>query len=247
MNENNKHRVIPTGTSSESLRQWIALLAGGMVVFLAAALFGIGRAIRAGYLYSLGLDLDQVPEDFYGYLYWGYVVGTPLLVLWLGYVGIALLLIFGSSWAIGRGAKRWGWIRRMLESWENFPRKDQATSHWKYAAFAYLVFAIGYLVLVTHLLMSQAHEVGQRAGRVEVQKLQSTAVASGNHQTQWIEIWLDSTPPRVERGYRLLCTEKLCSIYDPVSDRRTIRIIPLDGLREIRVFESRPIDKASRT
>lgn len=244
MNENNRNTAIPSGTSSESIRQWIALLASGMVIFLAAALFGIGRAIRAGYLYSLGLDLDQVPEDFYGYLYWGYVVGTPLILLWLGYVVIALLLISGLSWAIGRGAKRWEWLRRMLESWENFPRKDQATSHWKYAAFAYLVFAVGYLVLVTHLIMSQANELGQRAGRVEVQKLQSTA---GKHQTQWIEIWLDSTPPRVERGYRLLCTEKLCSIYDPVSDRRAIRVIPLDGLREIRVFESRPINKVSRT
>ncbi|HEY4368683.1 MAG TPA: hypothetical protein VGN07_15720 [Steroidobacteraceae bacterium] len=171
MNENNMDQAATIGKSSESLRQWIALLMSFMLVFLGAALFGIGRAIRAGYLYSLGLDLDQIPEDFYGYLYSGYVMGTPLLLLWLAYVAIALLVLAGLSWAIRNGAARWGWLRNLLARWDNFPAKGQANSHWKYAAFAYLVFALGYLVFVTKLLMSQAYETGRGTGRVEIQRL----------------------------------------------------------------------------
>lgn len=80
--ENQTIAALDPDTGSPTL-EWTAL-GGAALVLLTTALFGIGRAYGAGYLSQLGVDPVQIPEDFYGFLYWGFHGGVPLLLVWMG-------------------------------------------------------------------------------------------------------------------------------------------------------------------
>ena len=225
-----------SGEHRGSAREWLALIGGGMLILLAAALFAVGRAYRAGYLSQLGLDLSQVPEDFYGHLYWGYFGLVPRLLSWFVSLIIAFLILASLAWIIARLTEKISWIRGASDSWANFPGSGNPKAYEAFAASAYLVFVLGFFIFLTYAAMAETHEAGIAEGRKQIERLRANR--GDDPARRWIEIHF--SPERIEKGYRLLCTPDLCSIFDPAPEQRSIRMIPLEGLREIRVFDSAP-------
>src|SRR5262245_20272376 len=76
---------------NESLRAWIAIILSVLFVCSTAALFTAGHAFRVGYLYELGFDLAQLPEDFHETAFWGFSGGLPLALVWFAATVILLL------------------------------------------------------------------------------------------------------------------------------------------------------------
>ncbi len=230
---------------AESVREWMGLLTGLMLVFLAAAMYGIGRAYREGYLYQLGLNLNQEPEDFYGYLYWGYAGGAPLLLLWLAVAALGLFGLAGISYAVRWLGSESKWVQARLDWWDRFPQVGPPSSHRKYSAYGILVIALGYLVFVTYLVLGQAHDSGVKRGQQVIESLAASHEANAPNKVRWIELaWSENGSLRVLAGYRLLCTETLCSIYDPAPNGGGLRVVPLDGFTDLRVFEKPSVRQA---
>jgi hypothetical protein len=231
--ENKNESAAEKKKSKSSLREWFGLLSGLMLVSLAAALFAIGRAYRLGLIYQYGLDASQAPEDFYGYLYWGYIGGIPLAYQWLVAAVISLTLYAGWCWITDKLSARWKWLRTATQK-----EKDQqpAKLHVTYLASALMVFSLGSIVVMTYLAVAKAYEAGAQKGRDELLAISK----SKQTDDQFIELHFGENDERIERGYRLLCTDKLCSIYDPGPDHKGVRVLQLDGLKEIRVFEKEP-------
>lgn len=229
---------------AESVREWMGLLTGLMLVFLAAAMYGIGRAYREGYLYQLGLNLDQVPEDFYGYLYWGYYGAVRLSLGWLIGTVLGLFLLAALSFGLRRLAVKWKPVAGAITWWDEFPAQRPVGSHHKYAALAIVTVAFAYIVFVTYLVLSQAHETGVKAGDRLIGKLDASYSSGQPISTHWIELtWDDEDSKRTLAGYRLVCTQDLCSIYNPAPDGAGLLVVPLDARPEMRVLDEPPESK----
>ena len=99
-----------------------------------------------------------------------------------------------------------------------------------------------YLMAVAYFGVAEFQEAGTKKGKELIEALRTNAAAaSTKYGTQKIELWLSSPAESVIRGYRLLCTESLCSIYDPDPKVHAIRLVSLTNVREIRVVDgSRP-------
>lgn len=229
----------------ESTRAWIGLLTGAVLVCMTAALYAAGRAFREGYLYQLGFDASQIPADFHETLYWGFSGGTPLAAIWLLATLIAFLGFSVLLW-IADGA--WSWAKLGSQRLRRIAQSSDSPRHWagtpvKLIAGAFVALPVLYLLVVAYIGLAEMHKLGTRRGKQLVAALETdAAAASAKHGLQWIEISLDSPPfERIERGYRLLCTEHLCSIYDPDLKVRSIRVISLENLRQIRVVGHRSV------
>jgi hypothetical protein len=225
---------------NKGLREWLAVLTGLLFVFTAAAMYGIGRAYRAGYLYQIGLDLDQVPEDFYGYLYWCYTGGAPLSLIWFAAAALIFFVLAGASSGVTYLARRWTWLRRLVDWWDDFPNIRDPKTHHRYAGLGILIICFAYLIFVTCLLLSQAHDSGARRAHRVIDQLAAAYDSAADTKTQWIEIRFNNDPARLEYGYRLLCTVALCSVYDPPPNGRGVRVVSLQDVQQIAVLSTRP-------
>jgi hypothetical protein len=235
-NENTNETTAPSEKNSKSsFRDWFVVLSGLMLVLLTAALFGIGRAYRTALFYQYGLDASQAPEDFHGYLYWGYVGGMPLAIWWLASGAGALVLLGILSWGSRKLAHQWEWMRKIRHGWDELPN-SKPKSYEKWFFMAYLSLVLAYLVFITFAATAKAYDAGVKKGQREIEALRQGKPSDD----QWIELHFGPNDERIEVGYRLLCTDKLCSIYDPAPDKKTVRVIPLDGLKEMRVFARGP-------
>jgi hypothetical protein len=226
----------------ESLRGWIAIILGVLFACSTALLFAAGHAYRLGYFYELGFDLTQLPEDFNHTSFWGFAGGTPLALVWLVATLIILLAYGLLLWLSGVLWKamthRWRPLGRLALHGVTPGRR--IPTHVKFMLAAFLLLPAIYLLAIAYLGMAEFQKVGTRKGRELVQALRTDAnAASAKYGSQMIELRFSSPVETVVRGYRLLCTENLCSIYDPDPNIRAIRLLSLDGVREIRVIERR--------
>ncbi len=243
INEKNIDSATASNSKSKgSLREWFGLLGGLLLVLLAGVLFAIGRENRSGYLVQLGLDLYQVPDDFNSYAASGFGTGTYLATLWL--VGIAIAMFVSAAfiwWGIPawNAAKRKWHLLAQLSTWAEQSPEKTPRRYGKYAGLGILCLMAVYFVWITRFVMRQAYDEGVERGQRLIVSV-SSADQNSNRNIQWIELHFGANDERIERGYRLLCTDKLCSIFDPAPDRKTVRIIPLDGLREMTVFSAKP-------
>lgn len=225
---------------SESLLGWITVLTTLFLICATTALFAAGQGYRQGYWYELGFDLAQIPSDFHETLFWGFAGGAPLFFSWLLAALIALpacgLLMWfaGASWTSAKN--RWQPLRRI--SLPSATPGRPVSTHVKLIGSVFLFLPAIYLLGVAYFAMAEFQKAGTKRGKQFVEAFRTDAIAaSAKHETQWIEIWLDSPADSVARGYRLLCTQSLCSIYDPDPKVRAVRLIALDNLREIRVVD----------
>ena len=221
------------------IRDWLGILSGLGLAFLTAALFCVGRANRAGYLYQLGLDLSQIPDDFYVTLYWGYFSGAPDTIIWLAAGAIMLLgtaiIVLCGDFAWTRAVRRWPRLRK-LNSLFARPSTVPSGTDVKLFSLAMLTIVILALVVLTYLTTFLAHRAGAENGKRLIAALATNVLAAAaKYDLQWIEISIDLSPQRVVRGYRLICTEQLCSIYDPMPQNRGIRLVSLKEMTEIRI------------
>jgi hypothetical protein len=236
--EDNKIRFAP----DEALRGWTAILLSLLIVCLTASLFGAGQAYREGYLYQFGFDLAQLPADFHDTLYWGFIGGTPLVVVWLIATLIVLLggglflWIAKALWK--RTANRWQSLLRRRSSVAS-PRQRGGT-HVQLILGAFLVLPVLYLLILVRFGVAEFYELGAKQGKLQIAALRADpGAASAKHGRQWIEISFHSPSESFVRGYRLLCTDKLCAIYDPDPKVRDVRLVFLDNVREIRIADER--------
>lgn len=72
--------------------------AGLLIAAFAGILFAVGRQNRAAFLYQLGLDIYQVPDDFNGYALGGFGTITSLAILWLIGTAGAFFVIAAITW-----------------------------------------------------------------------------------------------------------------------------------------------------
>lgn len=230
------------GEKSESLRGWAAIVVSTLLVCSTAVLFASGHAYRLGYVYELGFDLAQLPEGFYETLFWGFSGGAPLVFAWavgvvIASAGCGLLVWLGDVlWE--RAAGRWRLLRRLPVPSARPERK--AGTHVKLILGAFLLLPVIYLFAMAYIGMAEFQKLGTKKGRELIEALRTdAATASAKYGIQKIELWFSLPPDAVVRGYRLLCTESLCSIYDPDPKVRAVRLISLENLREIRVVDRR--------
>lgn len=225
--------------SSEALRGWTAVVLSVVFVTSTAALFTAGHAFRLGHLYEFGFDLAQLPENFHETLFWGFSGGMPLALAWLVATVLVLLGYGLVSWLTGSVWKlmsnRWRPLRRLaLRSTK--PRQTGGT-HTKFVLSAFLLVPLIYLLWMTYAGAAEFQKAGTKNARELIDALRADpAAASAKYGIQRIELTFDAPAETVVRGYRLLCTEHLCSIYDPDPKVRAVRLIALDHLREIRVL-----------
>jgi hypothetical protein len=205
-----------------------------------AALFAAGHAYRLGYFYEIGFDLAQLPEDFNQTSFWGFSGGTPLALLWL----VATLLVL-LAYALLLWVSRVLW-KVMTHRWRRLGRLTfpgvtpgrRIETHVKLILGAFLLLFVTYLLAVAYLGMAELQKAGTKKGRELVQAFRTDAVAaSAKYGTQLIELRFGLPGDPAVRGYRLLCTQTLCSIYDPDPKIRAIRLLSLEGVHEIRVIE----------
>jgi hypothetical protein len=242
-NENKNESITrPDKKSKSSLREWFGLVGGLLIILLAGVLFAIGRENRSGYLGELGLDLYQVPDDFNSYAAWGFGTGTYLAMLWLIAIAVAMFIYAACIWwgtpAWNAAKRKWRFFSWLSEWTERSPENTPKT-YGKYAGLGIFCLIAVYFVWITRFVMRQAYDEGVEGGKRFVASV-SSPDENMKKDVQWIELHFGENDLRVERGYRLLCTDKLCSIYDPAPDKKTVRVIPLDGLKEIRVFAEKP-------
>lgn len=230
---------MPGAVQSESLRGWTGILLSVLLICLTAVLFGAGQGFRQGWLYQLGFDLAQVPSDFHDTLFWGFSGGTPLAVAWLGAAVVALpatgllLWLMDALWKWA--SRRWRLLARI-----STPEKSQqpVRTHVKLILGGFLVLPVLYVLLVTYVAMAEFQKAGTKRGQQLIAALRADAkAASAKYNLQWIEILFNSPTETVVRGYRLLCTEALCSIYDPDPKAPGVRLVSLENLREVRVVD----------
>jgi hypothetical protein len=224
----------------EALRGWIAIILSVLLVCLTAGLFTAGHAYRLGYLYELGFDLAQLPEDFNETSFWGFSGGTPLALAWLVVTLIVLFaygLLFWLAGVLWKAAQnRWRGLRRRAPSTATAARRVE--THVKLILGACLVLPVTYLVAVAYLGTAELQKAGTKRGKQLVEALRADApAASAKYGTQMIELWFNSPADPVVSGYRLLCTESLCSIYDPNPKVHAIRLVSLANVREIRMVD----------
>jgi hypothetical protein len=221
-----------------STGDWLGL-SGLLLALLAAALFAVGQANRAGFYYQLGFDLNQVPGDFYDTIYWGYATGSPAAILW-SVAAVAEFLFFAATlwlgtWAWKRAARRWPHLRKLSTSGSS-RRATAAGPHMLFVGLSMTTIGLAGFVFLTYWMIVGAQKAGKERGTRIVEALAADPTgAVAKYDTQWIEISIDSSPSRVEKGYRLLCTERLCSIYDPTPESRGIRLVSLEGMRDIKI------------
>lgn len=136
--------------------------------------------------------------------------------------------------------KRWSRLRRLAHT-SATPRPRVGT-HVKFILSAFLLLPVIYLMAVAYFGVAEFQKAGSKKGKELIEALRTNAAAaSTKYGTQKIELWLSSPAESVIRGYRLLCTESLCSIYDPDPKVHAIRLVSLTNVREIRVVDgSRP-------
>lgn len=245
MAENNQQSGPPaSGTRQEkSLVELLGISAGVLAVLATAAVYAAGAAYRTGYLYQFGFDSTQIPSDFHDTLYWGYTGGTPLAIAWMICGTVSLLLLA----LIYRGANAlWNRIQkrpavRQLSKKISAAANPSAGTHVKLVAVAVLVACTLYLVFLSYVAIGEIYESGVKKGKNRIAAFESDPrAAAAKTYAKWIEISFVSPAPRVERGYRLLCTDQLCSIYDPSSKQKGVRLISLEGMTEIRILEAPP-------
>jgi hypothetical protein len=238
-NENKNESAASEKKSKSSFREWFGFLSGLVLVLVTAALYGVGKSFRSGYLHALGLDLEQLPEDFHAYLFWGFRGGIRLFIGWMIIVLVAASINALGAWSAERFAPKWKWLRRLLTWWDTYPNVPAGARHAKYMALAFATFAFLYVAILASYILPQAFDAGLKKAQDELTLLAS-AKSKSQAESQWIELHFGQFDERIERGYRLLCTDKLCSIYDPAPEMKAVRVIPLDGLKEIRVFTEMP-------
>lgn len=241
--EDRRDKFSTTDKREKSLLELIGIPASILAILATAAVYGAGAAFRAGYLYQFGFDSTQIPTDFHDTLYWGYARGTPLVFAWLVYGIVALALIAILYWAaaaFGSRIRKWRVVRQL--SARVALAEGSRSTPIKLIAVAVLVSCFLYLLFLSFLAMGELYEYGVKRGKDRIDDFEANAtVAAANTATQWIEISFSSPTPRVERGYRLLCTQDLCSIYDPVPERKGVRLMSLEGMSNIRIFPERPL------
>jgi hypothetical protein len=225
---------------SESARGWIAVLLSVLLVCSTTALFAAGQGYRLGYFYELGFDLAQLPSNFHETLFWGFSGGMPLALRWLVAAVIAALacglLIWLADVLWKHATDRWRQLRRIAIPSAKPARK--VDTHVKLIAVAFLLLPLTYLLAVVYIGMAEFQKLGSKKGKEFIEALRTNpAAASRKYGIQKIEIWFNSPADTVVRGYRLLCTETICSIYDPDPKVRIVRLVSLENLREIRVVD----------
>ena len=240
--EDSRNKSMTTEKQEKSLLELIGVPASILAILTTAAVYGAGTALRAGYLYQFGFDSVQIPTDFYDTLYWGYARGTPLIFAWLVYSIPALALVAILYWAGSALRRRLNKSKAVRQLSARFAIPTVSpTTPIKLIAVAVLIACFLYLLFLSFIAMGKMYEYGVRKGKERIADFEADAAATAaKTETHWIEIHFSSPAPRVERGYRLLCTENLCSIYDPAAERKGIRLVSLDGMGEIRVFPKRP-------
>lgn len=225
----------------EQLLGWMTLLTTVLLVCATTVLFAAGQAFRTGYWYELGFDLVQLPSDFHETLFWGFSGGAPLLFSWLiaalvSLPGLGVLMWLAGAlwkWALDR----WRSPRRIAPRLATPPRRRAAT-HVKLIASFFLLLPVIYFLVIASFATAEFQKAGTAQGQQIIQAFRTNAAAaSAKYRMHWIEIWFDSSTADVMRGYRLLCTERFCSIYDPDPEVRSVRLISLESLKEIRVVE----------
>jgi hypothetical protein len=106
---------------------------------------------------------------------------------------------------------------------------------------AVLLLPVIYLLAMAYLGMAEFQKAGTKRGKELIEAFRADATtASKKYRIQTIELRFRSPSEPVVRGYRLLCTQSLCSIYDPDPKVRGIRLVSLENLIEIRVVHSAP-------
>jgi len=224
--------------SKISTSDWLGL-GGLLLALLTGALFAVGQANRTGFFYQLGFDLNQVPGDFYDTIYWGYATGSPTavvssLVAFAEFLFFAAVVWFGR-WAWKGAARRWPHLRK-LSTASSSASAGTPGPHLMFVGLAMIAIGLAGFVFLTYWTVVGAHQAGKERGTKMIEALAADPTAAvAKYEIQWIEISIDSSPPRVEKGYRLLCTERLCSIYDPTPESRGLRLVSLERMREIRI------------
>lgn len=227
-------------TSPSSPWNRLGVPAGLLIAAFAGILFAVGRQNRAAFLYQLGLDIYQVPDDFNGYALGGFGTITNLAILWLIGTAGAFFVIAAITWWLppiwGRAKQRWPLLSRaarwVSESPETTPR-----AHGRHAAIAIMALGSIYFVWLTRFILNQAQEAGTSRGERFITALSSDRENETKSNTHWIQLSFPGPRP-IEEGYRLLCTEKICSIYQP--DVKMVSVVPLEGLTAMRVLDERP-------
>jgi hypothetical protein len=217
-------------TRKNSFREWVGILWSLALVVLAGALFCLGREYIVGFGWHLGLNASDLAEDFYGYLYWGFFAAKETLrfVKIKVLLGAAVLAIAGFVLVYANGQKG--------NSKSRFAKPMRAIRpHSALLACALSILSIAYILFFTQQAIGTSFMRGVGDGDKEI-----TRVSTRPGDFRWIELHFADCGGRVERGYRLHCTDRLCSIYDPAAGERLVRVILLDGLKEIKVFEARP-------
>jgi hypothetical protein len=214
----------------ESLRAWIAIILSVLFVCSTAALFTAGHAYRLGYLYEIGYDLAQLPEDFHETSFWGFSGGLPLAIVWFIATVVVLLacgLLFWLANVLWKLAtKRWQRLRRLTRI--SATPRPRAETHVRFILSAFLLLPVIYLMAIAYFGVAEFQKAGTKKGKELIEALRTdAAAASAKYGTQKIELWLSSPADTVVRGYRLLCTESFCSIYDSNPEVRAIRLVSL--------------------
>lgn len=226
--------------SSAWLWDRLATVSALMLALLAGTLFAIGRQNRSAFLYQLGLDIYQVPDDFNGYALGGFGTVMNLAIVWLIGAGGAFFVIAALTWWVPPlrdwAKRRWRLFQRLTQ-WASESPEKTPKAYSKYAALGILAIISIYFVWLTRLVLVQAFDAGTRRGHNLIAALRADNENSTKQNTPWIELRF-AAPRPVDAGYRLLCTDTLCSIYQ--SDEKSIAVIPLDGLIEMRVLDQRP-------
>jgi hypothetical protein len=240
--EDSRNKLTIAEKQGKPLLELIGVPASILAILTTAAIYGAGTAFRAGYLYQFGFDSGQIPTDFYDTLYWGYARGTPLVFAWLVYsiLGLALAaILYWVGSALRRRLNRSKAVRQFSARFA-IPTISPTTPI-KLIAVAVLIACFLYPLFLSFIAMGKMYEYGVMKGKQRIADFEADAAGTAaKTETHWIEIHFSSPAPRVERGYRLLCTENLCSIYDPATERKGVRLVSLEGMGEIRVFSERP-------
>lgn len=228
-------------SSSDSPTAWLGVLSGATLAIGTAMLFATGHANRAGYLYQFGLEPSQVPADLHDTLNWGYVMGVPSLIGWLIVIvlvcstGALILWTGGKVWA--RGVRHWPALRKLSDS---TPRQEKPSAPFRLLGVSVIATGILYFVFLSYWILTGAYTMGVERGHKLLAELETDPRRAATERAlQYIEIAVDGDHPRVEQGYRLMCTTQLCSIYDVTPASRGVRLISLADMQHIRVIPVR--------
>jgi hypothetical protein len=223
---------------SQLLGAWIIPAVALLIALAAALLFAVGRSYREGYVLGIGLDFSQARIDWNEAIFYGYWFAADVWAISLLVVAASLLVSAGAVWLGGWVAHHFGRKDRRVKKSESSPEVRKA----RFLAQIFVALAIACLgILYAYGITLVAVNVGFARGRAEAEQLLAEikkeresgdlAAVAKKRQLSWLDFTLqhDKAASKV-CGFRLLCAEQLCVVYDGYSD--AIQIVHLSGVRD---------------